>query len=298
MQDLLRGQLGFNGLIVTDATTMCGFAIPMPRPEAVPLSIERGADICLVTRNLEEDFTFMEEGLRSGLLSEKRLNDAVTRLLAMQAALGLHLDRRMVSLEKANKVVGCKEHRDWAMDCAKKTITLVKEQDGVLPITPEKYKRVLFCPIESEKGVVYTVREGVCATFQKLLEAEGFDVEEFVPLPNLEGNLQPYSDFRKYDLILYMANISTKSNQTTVRIEWKQPMGANAPIYVETVPTVFISVENPYHLLDVPRVKTFINTYSSHNEVLEALIDKLTGRAGFRGTSPVDAFCGRWDTRL
>jgi len=50
--------------------------------------------------------------------------------------------------------------------------------------------------------------------------------------------------------------------------------------------------------LDVPRVKTFINTYASTDTILEALMDKLTGRSEFKGTSPVDAFCGMWDTRL
>jgi beta-N-acetylhexosaminidase len=262
------------------------------------LTIERGADVFLFTKNLAEDYAFMAEGYKTGLLSKKRLNDAVIRILAMKAALGLHRDRRVVNLEKAKTIVGCKEHKAWAKDCAEKTITLVKEQAGILPLTVKKYRKILFCSIEAEKGVVYSVKEGVCENFRNMLAAEGFDVEEFVPSPNLEGNMQPFADFSQYDLILYLANISTKSNQTTVRIEWKQPMGSNAPIHAETIPTIFISVENPYHLLDVPRLKTFINTYSSHDEVLEALINKLTGRDTFRGISPVDAFCGKWDTRL
>ena len=75
-------------------------------------------------------------------------------------------------------------------------------------------------------------------------------------------------------------------------------MGANVPIYVESVPTIFVSLENPYHLLDVPRVKTYINTYGSTDIILDSLIDKLMGRSPFKGQSPVDAFCGKWDTRL
>lgn len=299
MQDLLRGKLGFNGLVATDATTMCGFAIPMPRSKAVPLSIERGADIFLFTRSLAEDFAFMVEGYKSGLLTEKRLNDAVTRILATKAALRLHKDRRIIEPEKAKRIVGCKEHHSWTRECAEKSITLVKEQAGVLPLSPDRYKKILFCPIESSQGVVYTTKEGVCKKFAELLSAEGFDVDEFVTRPGWEGNMQPYRDIvGKYDLILYVANMATKSNQTTVRIEWQQPMGANVPIYVEDVPTVFISVENPYHLLDVPRIKTYINTYGSHDEALQSLIDKLTGRSSFRGVSPVDAFCGKWDAAL
>lgn len=102
----------------------------------------------------------------------------------------------------------------------------------------------------------------------------------------------------KYDLIIYLAQLATKSNQTVVRIEWSMPMGANVPIYMTSVPTLFISVENPYRLLDVPRVPTYINTYSPSETTLTALVDKLLGRSPFTGVSPVDAFCGLWDAHL
>lgn len=101
-----------------------------------------------------------------------------------------------------------------------------------------------------------------------------------------------------YDLFIYLSNLATKSNQTTVRIEWAQPMGANVPQLIQQIPTIFISIANPYHLLDVPRVKTFINCYEASDSVIAALTDKLMGRSDFCGISPVDAFCGRWDTRL
>ena len=101
-----------------------------------------------------------------------------------------------------------------------------------------------------------------------------------------------------YDLILYVANLSTKSNQTVVRIEWKQPMGADCGHYINDVPTVFVSLENPYHLLDFPLVKTYINCYSNNDHCIHQLVEKLTGRSAFKGKSPVDAFCGKWDAHL
>lgn len=53
------------------------------------------------------------------------------------------------------------------------------------------------------------------------------------------------------------------NKRLTVRIEWQQQLGANCPHYLSEIPTIFVSVENPYHLLDVPRIKTFINAYCS-----------------------------------
>jgi beta-N-acetylhexosaminidase len=109
----------------------------------------------------------------------------------------------------------------------------------------------------------------------------------------------PYSSIvGKYDLIVYVAKLSTKSNQTSVRIEWAQPMGANVPICMNPVPTLFISPENPCHFVDVPRVRTFIKACGSTETILDCLVDKLTGRSAFAGTSPVDALCGIWDARL
>jgi beta-N-acetylhexosaminidase len=67
---------------------------------------------------------------------------------------------------------------------------------------------------------------------------------------------------------------------------------------MSSIPTVFVSLENPYHLLDAPRVRTFINTYGSSEIILDSLVEKLMGRSAFVGESPVDAFCGMWDTRL
>lgn len=300
---LLKEQLGFNGLVVTDASTMAGMLIPMSREQAVPQAIAAGCDMFLFTKNLDEDYEYMRKGIRDGIITQERLNDALTKILALKAALKLpqkQKEGRLIpSYEEALKVVGAQQHKDWAVECADKAITMVKEEQGVLPLSPKKYKKVLYYDIESQQGIAYSVRAGVAEKVKDMLCKEGFDIDVFKPNPSFEGLATRYGEIvEKYDLIIYLANMATKSNQTTVRIEWAQPMGANVPVYMNVVPTLFISVENPYHLLDVPRVKTYINTYSSNDNVLEALVDKLMGRSQFKGNSPVDAFCGMWDTRL
>lgn len=300
LQGLLRGRLGFNGVISTDATTMAGFMLAMGRERAVPETIARGCDMFLFARNLEEDYQFMLKGIHEGIITPERLDEAVIRILALKAALGLHREQREISEEKAKMVVGCAEHTRWAAETADKGITLVKEEKGVLPLTPEKYKRILLYRIEpsGEGCSIYKVSPAVEKIKQKLLE-EGFTVDEFVPQPYGEGFTTKYKDMvSTYDLMLYVANLATRSNQTVVRIEWKQPMGADCGLYINDVPTVFVSLENPYHLLDFPRVKTYINCYSGNDAVVDALIEKLTGRSKFKGKSPIDPYCGKWDAKL
>lgn len=299
MQGLLRGKLGFNGLIITDASTMAGFSIAMSRRDAVPACIAAGADMLLFSRNLREDYEFMKAGVADGTITAARLDEAVTRILALKAALRLHHPQPPLAEAKMRQVVGCEQHRRWAGECADQAITLVKEQAGVLPITAARFPRVLFYPLEAAGGFsLYTV-DPACEKFIARLRAEGFAIDVFTPADGMEGQAPPYMDtVKRYDLIIYVANLTTKSNQTVVRIEWKQPMGADCGHYLNDVPTVFISLENPYHLIDFPRVKTYINCYSNNDEVIRALIEKLTGRSSFRGKSPVDPFCGKWDARI
>jgi beta-N-acetylhexosaminidase len=301
LTNLLRDRLGFNGLVVTDSTAMAGFGIPMSREKAVPLSIAAGCDIFLFTKNLEEDIAFMTKGVEDGVITPKRLDEAVSRILALKASLKLHTKKLIPNAAEIERVVGCEKHHKWAKECADHAITLVKEEKGVLPMNPDKCKRILLYPIESEASAIpsFGIAAGAPDRFKAMLESRGYLVDTFTPPASMEGMMTPYKEIpEKYDLLLYVANLATKSNQTVVRIEWNQPMGANVPAYAEVVPTIFVSFENPYHLLDVPRIKTYINTYGSSDVILEQLLDKLEGKSAFKGVSPVDAFCGKWDTRL
>jgi beta-N-acetylhexosaminidase len=282
---------------------MAGFGVPMPREKAVPQTIAAGCDMFLFTRNMDEDFKYMKQGVADGVITPERLNDALTRILGLKAALKLHkkqADGSLVpSVSSALEIVGNAEHKTWAVECADQAVTLVKDNQSILPISPEKHKRVLLYDIESSEGFFGGSKTPIHETFTRLLAQEGFEVTRFDPSRGMEGLMQPSTAFtQNYDLILYLAKLGTKSNQTVVRIEWAMPMGVNVPIYMTSVPTIFISVENPYHLIDAPRVQTYINTYNSNDITMTALVDKLVGRSAFKGISPVDAFCGMWDTHL
>ena len=300
LNGLLREKLGFNGLIVTDSSTMAGMGTVMSREKAVPLTIASGCDMFLFTKNLEEDFEFMKNGIKDGVITAQRLDEAVTRILALKASLKLHTKDNLPDIEKARKIVGCAEHKKVSAEVAERSITLVKEEKGVLPISADKYKRVLVYKKEGAASAFGGgVQVGACDRFIEKLKEQGFEVSVFVPGGGWEGMAAPVKEItEKYDLIIYLVSLATKSNQTVVRIEWAEPMGADVPVYMHTVPTIAVSLENPYHLLDMPRVKTYINTYGGTEEILDALMNKLTGKTKFEGVSPVDAFCGKWDTRL
>lgn len=297
LQKLLREQLGFNGMIITDASPMVGFLCAMDRAKSVPYCIEAGCDMILFNKVYEEDLEYMRKGYEEGILSEKRLNDAVTRILAAKAALKLHKKQMEGTLAPDRKnlaVIGCEQHQQWARECADKSVTLVKDTQKLLPISPEKHRRILYQIMggcESEKRVT--------EHFFEKMQAEGFEMipyEREVFDFSKPMKFETVEEFKsKYDLVIYIGNVENASNKTTNRLNWYAPYGAgnNIPWFVEVVPTLFISLQNPYHLLDVPMVKTYINAYSNHNAVIDAVVEKILGRSQFKGISPVDPFCGK-----
>ena len=102
----------------------------------------------------------------------------------------------------------------------------------------------------------------------------------------------------QFDLAFYVANVETASNQTTTRLDWIHLMAADAPWFMRSIPTVFVSTCNPYHLFDIPMISTYINAYTGNDVTIDALLEKMMGQDKFIGQSPVDPFCGHFETHL
>lgn len=297
---LLRERLGFNGLICSDATPMAGFCSAMARKTAVPTAIANGCDMFLFNVDLDEDIQYMKDGIKSGILSIERIDEAVTRILALKASLKLHRKQKagtLVPESKALDILKSDEHKAWAKECADMGVTLVKDIPGILPLDAKTYPRVLL-----EIVGHFPSNDEVYGHFERLLMKEGFKVTQYVPETPQEiltgSRVEDFKDL--YDLVIYIGNIENASNQTVTRIQWHTMFGKgnNIPWFVCEVPSIFISVGNPYHLLDAPMIKTYINGYCNSTYVIDSVVEKLVGRSEFKGISPVDPFCGKWDLEL
>ena len=125
---------------------MVGFTAAMKRSEAIVQAINAGCDMLLFTKNLEEDYETVLEAVKSGIISEERLNEAVTYILATKASLKLHEKQKSHTLipdESALDILRCKKHIDMAYQVSDKAITLVKDEQNLLPLSKDKYKKVL-----------------------------------------------------------------------------------------------------------------------------------------------------------
>lgn len=300
LQGLLRGKLGYNGMIVTDATPMIGFNTSMKRSEAVPAALAAGCDMILFNKDIREDYQFVRDAVADGRLSMERVDEAVTRILAMKAAMGLPEQKEKGTLvpgEDALSVVACEEHQEWTRQCADESVTLVKDTQNLLPVSPQNYKRIRLYLLEDRIGGGFKDGDGAIGKVKEKLEKEGFEVSLFdYSKPDFyemfEGGVQDIKS--KFDLAVYVACMDTASNQSVRRIDWVHLMAADAPWFLHDVPAMFISIANPYHLVDAPMVKTFINAYTPTEEVIDQVVEKIMGRSEFKGVNPVDPFCGIW----
>lgn len=147
-----------------------------------------------------------------GLLSEGRLNEAVTRILGLKASMGLLNTEKNKIVPPADglEILGSKESVECALQCADQAITLVKDTQEALPLSPEKTKRVLLEILGD-----FPSNERVANVMKTRLEKEGFLVEIY----EKEGfgkNDFSVSTFRnKYDLVLYLGNVENASNKVT-----------------------------------------------------------------------------------
>ncbi len=292
---LLRQHLGFGGLVATDSTTMTGFDQILPREKAIPTAIAAGCDLLLFTENMEEDIAFLRQGIDGGIVSKERLDDAVLHVLALKAALGLAAPEQPADAER-HVCLPSAEGAAFEKQCAHRAVTLVKDRKHLLPVSPQKHRRVYLIAYAEGRGFGST-SEQVYALLKTKLEERGFQVIcHGGGQPPLYG---PHAAMKaQFDLILYAANLNSVSNNTVCRLNWGTSMGREAPNFLSEIPTVFVSFGNPYHLVDVPRMPTFINAYKFKESVVDAVLDKMTGREPFCGINPVDPFCGFPDTRL
>lgn len=311
--ELLRGELGFNGLILTDASQMIGMTQAMKRSDLVPAAIAAGCDMFLFFRNPADDFGYMLDGYRNGVITDERLTDALRRILALKASLGLHVADRasLVPAAEALAVIGSAEHRAIAAEIADKTVTLVKDTQGNLPMTPATHKRIRLYGISGGSDFTMADPLGYLDTVAEELERAGFEVHIFKTADQRKAAGEEGVNFmsviseegsgdyaQKYDAAFVFANVKGFAQEAAIRIKWSTPMAAEIPWYVTEVPTVFVSLNQPNHLIDVPMVKTAIHAHADTREAIRVTVEKIQGLSEFQGTFNENVFCNSFDTRL
>ena len=315
LKNLLREQLGFNGLIITDASHMVALTSKMKRSKLIARAIMSGCDMFLFYNDFEEDFNYVKESILNNELTIERLDEAVRRILAFKAHLNLD---KPISEEDNLNLIGLDEYKAIQREVSRKAITLVKSiEANVLPISPNKYKKILVIHHDISNPFNSYISNKNSLKYYELfsnnLKERGFEVEIYTPvleqLKNASSDevreimgklytsksaIKSLTD--KYDLVIHLANVP--GNGVVQRLDFALTKGAiDIPWYVNELPVIFISMNCPFHLMDVAQVKTYINCYDTMDHTVDELVKKLVGEDEFMGVSRVNCFGSSEDTK-
>ena len=322
MTGLLRDRLGFNGMVVTDASHMVGMTDRMRRVDMLPRAINAGCDMFLFFNDPEEDFSTMLKAYQDGVISEARMTEALTRILGLKAHMGLHKKSKedlVPGPEILAQALGREEYKAMQRAISNDCITLVKYKDkDVLPITPERYKRIMIVHVKAADGPMTPLMKmmgfagsNAAEALKQRLCAKGFDAFIYEsPLDKLKKQIaagekpslnlyfagkNAIADFVKdMDLVITLCDVSSGRPSFGM-----SKGGGEIPWYVFELPVVVIGCGQPTMLADIPQARTYINTYDAKDSTFDALVEKLvTGPEAFTGIDPIDSFCGLFDARL
>ncbi|NKK03382.1 glycoside hydrolase family 3 protein [Rhizobium leguminosarum bv. viciae] len=289
--DLLRDELGFNGIIVSDATPMGGLSAWGHHLDTLPDIIANGCDMILFSDEPEEDMAAVKAAVEDGRITPERLEQAVLRVLALKAHLKLFQPSDVLpDAAEARHLLAHPDNVAASREYIGRSPTLVKDVNGIFPLDPAKTKRVLLV----DGGIIHPLMpQPLEFLLPALLRKEGFEVTidrpDIVPTPD------------DFDLVLYALGDESLLVRGRIFVDWHRMGGGGLfkAMYRPwtNIPSVMISFGHPYHLYDAPRVPAYINAYSTMDSVQEAVVDCMLGRKPFLGTNPVDPFCGLEDAR-
>jgi len=290
---VLRERLGFNGMIVTDNSAMAGFTTMMPRAEGLPLALVAGNDMILGNTDVETDFEILCAAAGTERLPMARLDDAVRRVLATKASVGLHRSTARRDAEASDP----QEEARWRAELAAASITVTKNTAGILPVRDPRGRRALVYVVGDEP-TFYDPTPPLAPRFVAGLRGRGMEVE----VRTVPGSGATVADaerlHERFDLCVYFADMRFGGNTNGFRVHWTPPQGPDLPRHVATLPTILVSIADPYLLQDMPMVKAAINGYTPTRDTVDAAVAVLFGEAEARGTAPSDPFAGRWDAAI
>ncbi|MDP4102142.1 MAG: beta-N-acetylhexosaminidase, partial [Bacillota bacterium] len=168
MTGLLRQEMGFNGVIVTDALNMKAIADHFGQEEAVVMAVKAGVDIALMpasVTSLKEEQKFarviqaLKEAVKNGDIPEQQINNSVERIISLKIKRGMYPARNSDStkekIAKAKKIVGSKQHLKAEKKLAEKAVTVLKNEQHTLPFKPKKGSRILIvAPYEEQTASI------------------------------------------------------------------------------------------------------------------------------------------------
>ena len=308
LTDLLKGEMGFNGVVVTDAMNMAGIAATYDEVQAVKLAINAGVDLICMPTNITclEDMSKLdaiidgvEKAVNDGEIQESRLDDAVTRVLTLKENKGiLDWKESNYSLEKALATVGCDENRAKEREIAAKAVTVVKNENNTLPLNVTKKSKVLLVAAENNQrslmkyGVERAKKAGLIPDGAEVKVTRYMDrtLASDATVINADGSTYTSAMTDLLDWCDTLVVVSDNSGLNVKKAHYENNYTGtpyNLVDYVEksdsNKTTVVISANKPYDVQMYPNADAIMAVYGSKGDPTEQLIGGATGSTSASG---------------
>lgn len=272
LTNIVRNEMKYEGIIVTDALNMNAISENFGEGEACVLGIEAGVDILLMptilrsnndVKKLDNVIEEVKEAVETDRISEERLDTSVTRILKLKEKLGvLDLDEESVVLDKmleeANATVGSKENRALERKIALDAITVLDNEKNVLPLKPKSGEKVLFVTAASnqEPGTKFSIER---------LRLENELSKDFEVATTYYGSAsQPesyYSQIDDADYVIVYTNMANESSLKSTAYQTAVPQNLFDYAKANGKKTIQVSTNKPYDAVHFSNVDATILTY-------------------------------------
>jgi len=284
MNGILRRDLGFDGLIVTDAMSMSGLTLYFTQEEASVRALEAGADLLLKPADPDAAIRGVREAVLKGRLKEQRIDESARRLLAAKYDLGL-VKQRTSSLDAIDRNVAGKESVDLAREIAEHAITLVRNDDQLVPLNSLKPEARIF-NLAITNG---DDRLWIANAFSSAMANSGRKIETVVlDDRSSEAEVQKALE-RASRADIVIASLYGRVRTGQARSVGLPEPGAKALITLigSRMRLVGISFGNPYLLQSFPELQTYIVAYGDMPSLQQAAARALLGQIDVTGKLPI-----------
>jgi beta-N-acetylhexosaminidase len=276
---LLRNDLNFNGLIVTDAMDMQGLTRQFPSGEAAVRALEAGADVLLMPVNPEEAIRAVLRAVAEGRLTRKRIEQSTAKVLAAKARVGLNRTK-FVNVEEISDVIESPEYAEKAQETADRAVTLVKNENASVPLkNPET--ACWFILTESRGS-----QQGRRMQDELLKHAKDTRYIVLDPVaPQVEIDLA-IQKMQGCQTNVVAAFVSSAEYRGKVALTGNFPALLTS-LLNEKTPVVLVALGSPYLLRNFPGVASYLSTYSTAPPAEAAAVKAIYGDIPITGKLPV-----------
>lgn len=280
MTRVLREEMGFRGLLFTDAMDMGGVRARYGDGESVVRAVEAGADVVLMPVDVGRAIDTLEAAVRSGRIAPARIDRSVRLILAAKARAGLRRSRT-VGLDSLERIVGTRAHQQVAREIAARSITLARDDRGLLPAVAAARRLLLVTYAQPADPTVGGVFDAMLAAPGRRLDTARVDARtseaEYAALRARADSA---------DVVIVSAYVSPFEYAGTVKA------GLGFPAFVQSLaaagtPVVAVSFGSPYLLGSFPAVGTYLLAWGGADACQEAAARALLGVAPITGHLPI-----------